>query len=225
MLIFLKFIASIALLVCIHLFAMAALGRWWGITVRAVSLGFGPRLLSLGIFHLHAVPLGGNVRFKDTQEEGVPFDKPADYFDDAFDHKPRTVQVLIPLAGVAALIVVALVLRQGAAVPSVVHGFAQFLMGALDPLTTGRQLVSGATAFAGQHAFLPLLGMLAAKLAAVNLLPVPSLNGGQALLTLVTRDLRETPAWRRRLTVAGLLVWVALVASWLSAILAYVEGR
>lgn len=225
MLIFLKFIAAIALLVCIHLFAMAALGRWCGITVRAISLGFGPRLLSLGIFHLHAVPLGGSVQFKDTREEGVPLDKPPGYFDDAFNHKPRAVQVLIPLAGVAALIAVALVLRQGAAMPSLVHGFAQFLTGALDPLATGRQLVGGARDFAGQHAFLPLLGVLAAKLAAVNLLPLPLLNGGQALLTLVTRDLRETPAWQRKLTAVFVWVWLVLIASWLSAILAYVEGR
>lgn len=226
MLTFLKFIAAIALLVCIHLFAMAALGRWWGIAVRKVSLGFGPRLLSLGIFHLHALPLGGSVQFKDTRQEGVPFDKPPGYFDDAFDHKSRAVQVLIPLAGVAALVVVALLLRQGAAVPSLVHGFAQFLEGALDPLSTGRQLVEGADAFAERHAFLPLLGMLAAKMAAVNLLPLPALNGGHALLMLVTRDLRAPPAaWHHKLAVAGVLIWVVMIASWLSAILAYVEGR
>jgi hypothetical protein len=67
--------------------------------------------------------------------------------------------------------------------------------------------------------------VLAAKLAAVNLLPLPLLNGGQALLTLVTRDLRETPAWQRKLTAVFVWVWLVLIASWLSAILAYVEGR
>ncbi|WP_164546972.1 MULTISPECIES: site-2 protease family protein [unclassified Variovorax] len=221
----LKFIAAIALLVSIHLFAMTALGHWCGIAVRKVSLGFGPRLLSLGIFHLHALPLGGSVQFKDTREEGVPFDEPVDYFDDAFNHKARAVQVLIPLAGVAALIAVALVLRQGAAIPSLVHGFAQLIAGAFDPLSTGRQLVGNATAFAKEHAFLPLLGMLAAKLAALNLLPLPFLNGGQALLTLVTRDLREIPAWQHKLNAVSAWVCLVLVALWLAAVFAYIEGR
>jgi len=224
MLIFLTFVAAIALLVCIHLLAMAAAARCCGIAVREVSLGLGPRLLSLGVFHLYAIPLSGSVRLKDTREEGVPLDKPAGYLDDAFNHKPRAVQVLIPLTGPMALIVVALALRQWAALPSLVHGFAQFLAGALDPLSTGRQLVGGARAFAEQHTFPALLGMLAAKLAAMNLLPLPLLNGGQALLALITRDFSETPAWQQKLAVGSMWVWLALIASWLAAILSYVEA-
>lgn len=221
----LKFVAALALLTCIPLLAMAAFGRACGITVRQVSLGFGPRVLSFGIFQLHAVPLNGSVRFKDTREEGEPFDKPADYFDDAFNHKSRMVQVLLPLAGVAALAAVAIVLRGQAAIPSLTHGFAQVLTGALDPLSTGRQLVDGVAAFARLHAFPSLLGMLAAKMAAVNLLPLPFMNGGHALLTLVTRDLRETPAWQHKLMAVSVWVWLALLASWLVAIFVSADGH
>lgn len=225
MLIFLKFLAAIALLVSIHILAIAAVGHRLGVSVRTVSLGFGPLLWSRGVFQLRALPLGGSVQFKDTRETGEPFDAPADYFDDAFNHQPRKAQILITLAGVAALAVVALVLRQGAAVPSMAHAFTQYFEGATDPLSTGRQLIGGAHAFAVQQAFLPLVGMLAAKMAVLNLLPLPAMNGGQVLLTLMTKDLRETPAWQHKLAIAGVCVTLALAAAWLGALLAFAAGH
>lgn len=169
------------------------------------------------------LPLGGAVTLKDTRStdvpEDVPADLPADYFDDAFNHKPRAVQVLLPLAGAASLVLVALVLHPGSGLASVGHGFVQIVAGGLSPLGTAHGLLDGARAFAAQQGFVPLLGMVAAKLAALNLLPLPAMNGGQALLALMERDLHEdTSPWLRKLTEWGLWLSVALALSWLVAI-------
>lgn len=65
-----------------------------------------------------------------------------------------------------------------------------------------------------------MLGATAAKLAAFNLLPLPGLNGGQALINLVKMG-RPEVAWE-----AGLvqwLVWPGLLigASWYLAVGVY----
>ena len=219
MLIFLKFVAAITLLACVHVGAMAVLGHRLGIKVRRVSLGFGPVLLSHGILELRLLPIAGSVAFKDTQTEDVPDDVPVDYLDDAFNHKPRAVQVLLPLAGAASLVLVALLLHPGSALPSIGHGFVQIVAGGLSPLGTAQGLIDGARAFAVQQGFVPLMGMVAAKLAAFNLLPLPAMNGGQALLALLKRDLHEDASpLRQRLTEWGLWLCVALALSWLVAI-------
>jgi hypothetical protein len=66
LLVFLKFIAAIAMLAGLHVGAMAALGRCLGIKVRRISLGFGPSLFSLGIFQLRLLPIAGSIAFKDA---------------------------------------------------------------------------------------------------------------------------------------------------------------
>ena len=219
MLILLKFVAALALLVCIHIGTMAALGHGLGIKVRRISMGFGPPLFSVGIFQLRLLPVAGSVAFKDTRTEDVPDDISPDDFDDAFNHKPRAIQVLLPLAGAASLALVALLLHPGSALASISHGFVQIVAGGLSPLGTAQGLIDGGRAFAAQQGFVPLVGMVAAKLAALNLLPLPAMNGGQALLALLKRDPREdTAPWLQRLIEWGLWLWVALALSWLVAI-------
>ncbi|MBJ2157148.1 site-2 protease family protein [Variovorax sp. IB41] len=219
MLVLLKFIAAIALLACIHIGTMAALGHGLGIKVRRISMGFGPPLFSLGVFQLRLLPIAGSVAFKDTRTEDLPDDVSADDFDDAFDHKPRAIQVLLPLAGAASLALVALLLHPGSALASIGHGFVQIVAGGLSPLGTAQGLIDGGRAFAAQQGFVPLVGMVAAKLTALNLLPLPAMNGGQALLALLQRGPHDdAPPRLQRLIEWGLWLWVALALSWLVAL-------
>lgn len=220
MFVLLKLIAAVALLAGIHIGTMAALGRWLGIKVRQASLGFGPVLFSFGVFQLRALPFGGSVTFKNTRTEDTTDEAPVAHVHDAFDRKPRAVQVLLPLAGAASLALVALLLHPGSALASIGHGFVQIVAGGVSPLGTAQRLVEGVRAFAAQQGFAPLLGMVAAKLAALNLLPLPAMNGGQALLALLKRDLHEEEPslLLQRLTEWGLWLCVALALSWLVAI-------
>ncbi|MDQ0073087.1 membrane-associated protease RseP (regulator of RpoE activity) [Variovorax boronicumulans] len=219
MLIALKFIAAIALLAALHIAVMAVLGNWLGIKVRRIAFGIGPVLLSRGLFELRLLPLGGSVTLKDTRVEWVPDDVQASYFDDAFNHRPRAVQVLLPLLGAAALVLVAVVLHPGSGLVSVGSGFVQIVAGALGPLSTAQALLEGTRASVVQYGFVSLLGLVAAKLAALNLLPLSATNGGQALLALMTRDLRSAPSQRlAKLSAWSAWLWVALALSWLVAI-------
>jgi hypothetical protein len=69
--------------------------------------------------------------------------------------------------------------------------------------------------------FAVVLGVVAAKAAALNLLPLPALNGGAALAVL-GRRLGVARLWPERATVALFFVWLAPVAAWFVALCAYV---
>ncbi|CAA2108439.1 site-2 protease family protein [Variovorax paradoxus] len=228
MLIASQFIAAIALLAALHVTVVALLGRWLGIAIREVSFGMGPALLSAGVFRLRALPLGGSVVFKDTQTEAPPsgaIDIDIDKWAvDAFDHQPRAVRVLLPLCGVAALAAVAFALHPGSAGASAAHGFAQWVSGALAPSSTALRLIEGATRVASLG-FTPLLGMLAAKLTALNLLPLPSMAGGQALLALLDPSPRDMPQWKVSLLQGSVWLLLALALSWAAAVGIFALGR
>lgn len=224
MLLALQFIAAIALLAALHVAVMALLGRWLGIAIREVSFGMGPTLLTVGALRLRALPLGGAVVFKDTSVEAPPADAGKPWTGDAFDHQPRAVRVLLPLAGIAALVAVAFALRPGVAAASLAHGFVQIVAGGLAPLSLAQQLIDGAARVAASG-FVPLLGMLAAKCAALNLLPLASMGGGQALLALFDPAPRDTPPWKASLLQGSAWLMLALAAAWVVAIGFFVHGR
>lgn len=220
----LKFIAATALLTAVHVLVMTVLGLRLRIAIREVSLGFGPVLLSAGIFRLRAVPLGGAVLFKDTRAEAIPEGAPPGWVKDAFDHRPRWVQTLLPLTGAASLVAMALLLHPGSALASLGHGFVQIVTGGLSPLSTAQPLIAGASHIA-TLGFLPLLGVLAAKFAALNLLPLTVMNGGQALLALLDPAPHETPRWKQMLMQWSVWLFIALAFSWAVAIGFFVLGR
>lgn len=198
MLLALQFIAAIALLSAIHITVMALIGRSLGIAIREFSFGMGPALLSIDVLRLRALPLGGSVEFID------------------FDSQPRAVRVLLPLSGAASLLAVAVTLHPSAW-SSTSHGFAQIVLGALAPTSHAQQLIGGATHVA-MRGFGPLLGMLAAKLAAFNLLPFPAMNGGGALLALLDPKPRDMTRWKEKLMQWSAWLTVALALMWVGAI-------
>lgn len=202
----LQFLAAIALLAALHTAVTALAGRSLGMALGEISLGVGPTLLSVGTCRLRVLPLGGSVVFDDL------------------DSQPRAVRVLLPLAGIAALAAVAFALHPGSAGGSLAHGFAQIVSGGLAPLSTAQRLIDGAARF-GALGFAPLLGMLAAKCAALNLLPLASMGGGQALLALVDPSPRELPRWKNSLLQASVWLTLALAAAWAVAVGFFVLGR
>ena len=84
---------------------MAGRARLFGITVRNISYGVGPTLLSWGKVHLKLLPLADNVALKDTREETMYDDDPCR---DADNFQPLWEQVLLPLSGVTVLLALSL---------------------------------------------------------------------------------------------------------------------
>lgn len=183
-----------------HLLAVALCARALGIRVEHLRLGLGPAAGKSGLFGLGLLPLGGHVRMK------MSWDDEYGGTIGAFDAQPQWKRLLVPLAGVAALLVLGLLAGGSAAGGQFVRGFSQAVGGALSPFETGQALLDRLLDYPREHAWLAVFGLVASKLAAMNLLPTLGSNGGAVLKDLVQRD-----AWHLRQD--GPLQWLLLLAT------------
>ena len=206
---------SILACVAIHLLTIAATAHVVGVRVRAVSLGMGPVLARFGRFQLRAVPLGGHVTLLDSRVEPVP----KEAMPQAFDGRSTAEQVAIALSGCAALVAVAWGLLWTAGLEAVGAGVVQILRGALSPFGQGQGLVADVVHFARAAPATVVFGCTAAKLAALNLLPLPALNGGAALAS-VGRRLGLARWWPAGATTGLSLVALGIGLSWCAAVVA-----
>ena len=142
---------------------------------------------------------------------------------ESFDGARFLVKVMMYLAGPLALLITsAACLRYDHAGAALLSGFIQLFQGAFSPLSTGRMLVADYFHYHGASVF-EAYGVLAAKLAAFNLLPIPTLNGGQAILSSIP-DGGAGSRWRVRAFIIGFILVFAMTLSWLAALCAYFFG-
>lgn len=201
----------------IHISVMAACARLFGITVRSISYGVGPTLLSWGKVRVKLLPLAGNVVLKDTREETLYDDDPCL---DAYNFQPLWKQFVLPLSGVVVLLALSLGIMGASGWNSFVAAFGQIFHGALAPLSTAQELLGEGETFARTHGFALVFALFSLKLCAFNLLPFAGLNGGQALLA-IARGGRAFVAWEETLTKWMLLPGLAILLAWAAALTVY----
>ena len=210
---------ALQLLLCFILFTFLHLGvtalcaRAFGIRVRKLCYGVGPTLLRLGKVHVKLLPVAGTMVLKDTREETLYDDDPCL---DAYNFQPLWKQVLLPLCGVAVLLVLSLGILGAAGWARFIAAFGQIVHGALAPLSTAQGLLAEGEAFARTHGFAAVFALFTIKLCAFNLLPFGGLNGGQALLA-IARGGKPYVAWEERVAQWLLLPGLAIVLAWLVA--------
>ena len=202
------------LFMLIHISVMAACARACGITVRSISYGVGPTLLTCGKVRVKLLPLAGNVVLKDTREETLYDDDPCL---DAYNFQPLWKQVLLPLSGVVVLLALSLGIMGASGWNSFVAAFGQIFHGALAPLSTAQELLGEGETFARTHGFALVFALFSLKLCAFNLLPFAGLNGGEALLA-IARSGRAFVAWEETLTKWMLLPGLAVLLAWVAAL-------
>ncbi len=204
-----------AFLVCIvaHLLTMALIGRATGVTLQVIGLGTGPVVLRLGMLHLGMFPVGGHVRFLDSRMEEVP----AERLKFAFDRRSPEEQILIILSGCLLLVIVASVVLGDDFLALFISAPAQVFAGAVSPFGEAQRLLQTAEAYATASTFVALVGIVAAKLAAINLLPLPLFNGGMAVAVLARR-LGSERWWPQAVSRTLIVLYVGCVLSWLLAV-------
>jgi hypothetical protein len=237
-------IASAVVCVLAHLLACAWTGAGLGVAVREVSLGYGPALWRWGRFTLKSLPFGGFVKFKESGdaqaaspqwetapelagaasrsgEPAMPSDALAQAeTHDALDDQGLAVQLAIGASGCVALLLIAYACLQGEGMRAVGNGLVQLILGGLSPLDKGQVLLAQARQALAGLPFVAVLGLVAAKFAAFNLLPLPGANGG-FLVAVLARQAGVARLWPASLTQLLFLVYFALIASWLCALGVY----
>lgn len=214
-----NFVFAVAMGAVVHLGAMAVAAEAFKVAVHQVVIGWGPALFSFGRWTLKLLPFGGFVKVRDTRDE-PPHEWQELAPADAINGRSRTVQAAILLSGPVALVLLAVAVRGADGLWSTAAGFTQILRGALDH-DYAHELFDklGETA---QHGLLPVFAITAAKIAAFNLLPLPALNGGQALIAFVCGPSLTRPPWLVRLQTLGVWLTIFLGLLWLVAVVTYV---
>lgn len=211
--------AVIPLLALLHIAAIALMARLLGSKLYEVSFGFGPllkhRAIQGTVLALRAIPLGGSVRMEPDEDVAPPEQEPTGI---AFSDLGRLARVLVYAAGCLATFGLAvLVLGMSEASASFGRGFGQFLGGALAPLGQGVRNLRSSIDLLQSASFATSLGVVASKVAAFNLLPLPSLNGFHVLCSLLLGS--RQPDWLIWAMSGGsILVFLAIVSYGVAAL-------
>lgn len=199
------------------LLAVYAASRALRVPIERLQLGLGPALVRrLGSVEvaLGAIPLGAWARFARAPAEADP---DLDAIEgapppDALDRASAPARVLIALAGPLGMALVALIgLGPVEGGLEIAQAFSQLPIGAVAPLSLGRAMIAAAAA----RPMLAMGALIAAKLAAYNLFPVPGTSVWRLLEGVV-------PALRRARWLG--LAPAALGLSWLVALVAWALG-
>jgi hypothetical protein len=196
--------------------------RWLGVGIVEAQIGFGyPRLrLRWGDVPITVTPwlLGSSITPKDMGAERPEHDVPGK--DIATIARP-----FLALLGVAPFLLVLLALSAASLVPlsdsaaMPIH----MLQGALAPLSSAQPMIADYLRLAQNEPW-QALGRLAAVMAIWNLLPIPTLPGGHALLNLV---IGRTEHWHKPVAIVnslGALLMLVIVASWGFAVFMFPYG-
>ncbi len=213
-------LAKIALVVfvgvALHLVAMAVAGALLGGAPRELSVGYGPvvgRLRVRGVsVRLRIVPLGGYVAFWRRDDDPPP--PPGTRL---FDELPGYRRAAAQLAGPAVLLVAGFALAGEGAFRAAWGGAKGFVLGALAPTGAGADLLAEVLGAGRIQPLLPLFGLAFGVIAGFNLLPLPTLNGGAALLEVLVSRGKSAERFRVVVAVVGTLVALAALVSWIVA--------
>ena len=209
---------AIVAVVVFHLSAMAACARLLGVGVNRIVLGMGRPLLRLGLVHIAPIPLGGHVQL--ARADDGPKPPPAER---VFDRQPRWKRFLLPLTGPAALLALGCLTLGAAAGPAFAEAFGQIVGGALHPFGAAQAQLAAARAWLDGQAPAAVVGTVACKVAAYNLLPFLGSNGVQAVYGLLPASAAESPM-SRRLAPVLLVPALVLAGGWLLGLLVAALG-
>ena len=206
----------IAILLCILLGVLfsAFVAKSFGVILREVSLGYGPKLLSIGIFKIRVLPLGGSVVMKSTRD-----DEPGDGHG-AFELMPVWKQFLLPLSGSLGVLALALLITPDVGRDAFGSAFSEMWRGAFSPASVAQDYLARLEVFSQESSFIVLFALISTKFCAFNLLPIPPMNGGYALLA-IGRKLGLKERAEIALTYIGFIPVIFLWLGWLAAFLIF----
>lgn len=193
------FVGLLAVATCFHLLGHVLAARLAGLKIEKVNLF----LVTIFKFQtpffpveIGILPTGGSVKFAEGfQNLALPF------------------KWLITLSGPFLVAISALIgLSFAALLPAFVSGFEQAIGGAISPVAYGAPLIQKFYREYVATSLFAAYGLLAIKLTAYNLLPIPGLNGGQ-LLTSLFPNFHESK-WGLRIAGISLIIILALMLSW-----------
>lgn len=210
----LTILMAVILCLLIHLAGGILAAGILGIAIREVSIGVGPTIFRLGRVRLAPIPLGGSIRFW-TLDDDLRIAGP-----NALEEASLPARIVLFLAACLLLLLVATAILGTDALVQFTAAFSQIILGALSPLNAAQAYLAQAHKFINSSSMAAVLAVAAAKVAAMNLLPLPSLNGGQ-IIAMCARPLKLARLLPESVMKVLLLAPLCLYASWAFALVVY----
>ncbi|HEY4528480.1 MAG TPA: site-2 protease family protein [Candidatus Paceibacterota bacterium] len=228
------FLIILSALVIVHEAGHLLAAKYFGIRVDEFGIGFPPKVKKLfrwrgTDFILNSLPFGGYVKIY-----GENFEDADKFSTDSFGSKNRAIQAAVLAAGVFFNLVFGFILLT-LAFRSPVEGFENFGLFTVETVIALWQLISGAiqgqadlSSVVGPVGLVGLVGEVSAmgfrylllftsiisiNLAILNLLPLPALDGGRLLFTLIEAVMRKPipPRVFNTLNTAGFALLILLM--------------
>lgn len=171
MIIILLLISLLILTTIVFTLSQAALLMIFGIGIKNLQIGYGKTIYKIKLksfdISIGWVPTGGSISHEVEQ----------------FKARSLFIRWIIILAGpIAVLISSATFLTFPVTINEAIRSFSQFYNLVFHPSSYGQQLFFNFETFVSNNNFFTTYGVIAAKIAALNLLPIPTCAGGQVLL-------------------------------------------
>jgi len=208
-----KLIFSMAVATLLHLLAMAVTAKLFRVKIVELSYGIGPKIFCLSKVSVRLIPFAGSLQMIDSRANEIE-ESELKY---AYDHKSKLTRFLIALSGCAFLLAVGYFSFGKDTTQIFIGSFNKILTGVFSPFGSAQTFIESARGFVLSNSVSTILSATAIYFSAINLLPIPVLNGGQALLEIV--DISEK--LKGALTVVGVLTFFLMLLSWVSALTIY----
>ena len=167
-----------------------------GARIYTIGLFMGPTVMRFRIghtrLHVGSLPLGNYVRYAPSEDdflEGVDPEALAESIrtaEEDFGRLHPLSRASICLGGWVVLVLLAFALiGPQAAITEVGSGFVQLLQGTISPLGKAQELFMGFFSAYESRSIGIVVGIIATKIVAFNMLPLPPLAGGEAIRILV----------------------------------------
>ena len=186
--------------------------------LEKIEVFFGTKLAVVHIkgvqLSLGWIPTGGSVAFPDLEGSQGKSDQGVGL--------SLAWRIMIIASGpIAVFLVACCCIGSEEAARSLFLGFPQILEGAFAPLSKGEALVGQAIDLFQREGFVITFGVMATKITASNLLPVPPANGGQLLMEVFGERFQKSNV-HLLITLVGIFCLTGIIISWCIAICGFV---
>ena len=214
-------LAAVAILEVLHLSGSFVAGRLAGARALRVSLLYGGAILRFRVgptwFSVGSIPLGGYVKFDGYIPAGPRDSLPPG----SWGTLPAVARVGVPLAGVTVMVATAVVLLGPARATAAATAVASEAVALFTPSRQAALVGALRRAVSGLP-FLSVMGVAAAKTAAVDLLPIPETSGWRAVSNLfwAVTGRYDWPVALQIATVIGTLAFLVVGVEFVYVLLA-----
>jgi membrane-associated protease RseP (regulator of RpoE activity) len=212
-----ELIFSIIIFLIIHISTMALFLRLSGVSIVEISYGVGPTILRKGKVSAHLVPISGYVKALDSRDDELSEEERRH----ALNHQSAFVQAFLPLSGCIVVLLFSFAIIGVDGLSLFVSAFKEVVVGALHPLSFGQEYINRTLGYFQEKSLVSIIAAVHIKLAALNLLPLTTLNGGQALVAVFKHG-KPAAKWELPATIISLILAFVLMTSWSVAVLYYV---